>query len=107
VTLGKSGKKKTWDISYRWKELQANAWFEEFTDSDSGAWYRATDAASGLGGGYRSGTNIRGHVIKAAYSPYDSFTLGITYLNLEAIHENPIGSGSSISRLQVDALWKF
>lgn len=107
VTLGKSGKKKTWDISYRWKELQANAWYEEFTDSDSGAWYKSTDAASALGGGYRSGTNIRGHVIKAAYSPYDSFTLGITYLNMEAIHENPIGSGSSIGRLQVDALWKF
>lgn len=107
LTLGKSGKKKTWELSYRWKELQANSWYEEFTDSDSGAYYKATDAASGLGAGYRSGTNIRGHVVKASYSPYDAFTFGITYANLEAIHENPIGSGSSIGRLQIDAIWKF
>jgi len=107
ITFGKSGKRNTWDIGYRYKELQANAWYEEMVDSDSGAYYVSALPNSGLGSGYRSGTNVRGHVVKATYSPFDSFSLGVTYFMLDAIHENPIGSGSSIGRLQIDALWKF
>ena len=107
LTLGKSGKKKTWEVSYRWRELQANAWFEELVDSDTGAFYRTAITGSGRGGGYQAGTNVRGHVLRAAYSPYDSFTLGVTYFMMEAIHENPVTTGSSIGRLQVDAVLKF
>jgi len=105
LTFGKSGKRKTWDLSYRWKEIQANAWYEEVLDSDSGGFY--TTAPTGGGSGYRSGSNIRGHQIKAAYSPYDSFTLGVTYGSYDVIKENPVGSGSHIGRLQVDAVLKF
>ena len=114
ITFGKSGKRKTWDISYRFRELQANAWFEELVDSDSGAFYKSVSGADFLSTSgqatantFYAGTNVRGHVVKASYSPWDTFTFGLTYFDMDAIVESPIGSGSHIGRLQVDAIWKF
>lgn len=105
VVFGKAGKKGLWEIGYRWKELQADAWYEEVVDSDFGAVY----AVAPFGGstGYQSGTNVRGHIIKAAYSPYDSLTLGLTCFLTELINESPAGAESSAQRLQLDAVWKF
>lgn len=109
ITFGKSGKKKTWEIGYRWRELQGDAWFEELVDSDTGAFYGTGGFPnSGKGSaGYQAGTNVRAHIIKAAYSPYDSFTVGVSYFMTEAIKEVPVNTGSSIGRLQVDAILKF
>ena len=108
VTFGKAGKRKTWEIGYRWKVLEENAWFEELVDSDFGAYYATAPATSGKSGsGYQAGTNVRGHVIKAAYSPSDYLTFGISYFLANTINENPSGSGSRMGRLQVDAVLKF
>lgn len=105
VMFGKSGKKGLWDLSYKWKELQADVWYEELTDSDFGAFYEV--APVGGSAGYGAGTNLRGHVIRATYSPYDSLTLALTYYLADLINESPAGSDSGMSRLQVDATWKF
>ena len=107
--LGKSGKKGTWDISYTWKELGANAWWEEFTDSDFGAFYSAANspANSGANVGYGSGTNVKGHILKFSYSPYNSWTLSVKWFLTSLINRYPSTQDSSMSRLQVDANWKF
>jgi len=76
VTFGKSGKKKTWEVSYRYTALQSDAWFEEFTESDFGAFYEGTPV--GGKSGYGAGTNVRGHTIKAGYSFNDAVTLNLT-----------------------------
>jgi hypothetical protein len=107
VTFGKSGKKGTWEIAYRYKVLESDAWFEEVVDSDFGAYYGAGLANAGQGAGYRNGTNARGHIVKASYSPYDFLTLGLTYFFTEAISEVPANTDSAIQRLQVDAVVKF
>ena len=107
LTFGKAGKRKTWEVGYRWKVLESDAWYEELVDSDSGAFYASSFPNSNQRSGYRSGTNIRGHTFKAAYSPYDFLTLAATYYLFEAINEVPSGSGSSIGRLQLDASLKF
>jgi len=107
ITLGKSGKKGLWDLSYRYKYLEGDAWFEEFTDSDFGAIYASTSARSGGANGYIAGTNTRGHIVKASYSPADAFTLSVTGFFTELIQENPAGADSAVTRLQVDAVWKF
>lgn len=107
VTFGKSGKKGLWELSYRYKDLGGDAWYEEFTDSDFGAYYAGTFPNSGSGAGYGSGTNVRGHVVKASYSPFDAMTLGITYFRTHLIDEVPAGAKSDMTRLQVDAMWKF
>ncbi|MFA6545650.1 MAG: putative porin [Limisphaerales bacterium] len=105
MTLGKSGKKGTWDLTYKWKNLEANYWYEEVVDSDHGAWYAA--APTGGAAGYQAGTNIRGHYMRAAYSPYDSLTLACTYYLFDLI-DKPAGAPfSQAGRIQIDAAFKF
>lgn len=106
VTFGKSGKKGTWDVGYRYKYLESDAWYEELVDSDFGAFYGAAQANSGLGAGYGAGTNVKGHVFKVSYSPYNSIVLSATWIKSKLIEETT-GSDSDMNRVQVDALWKF
>lgn len=112
IFLGKSGKKRNWDISYRYKFLEADAWYEEFVDSDFGAFYPSTPASFGLGSGYRAGTNLKGHIARVSFSPAHSLTLGVTYFLVELLQEDAFATGTlddntKMGRLQVDALWKF
>ena len=105
ITFGKAGKKGLWEIGYRYKYLGANAWWEEVVDSDFGALYES--APPGGGSGYVAGTNVKGHIISAGYSPADAFTFNVKYFMTQLIRENPPGSDSDMGRLQVDANWKF
>lgn len=105
ITFGKAGKKGLWEVSYRYKYLEADAWYEELTDSDFGAFYQA--APVGGGTGYGSGTNVKGHVIKASYSPYNALTLSGTVFFTDLINESPIPSEGQATRIQLDAVLKF
>lgn len=109
IQLGKSGKKGTWDVSYTWKSLGANAWWEELVDSDFGAFYGDVNAPanSGSGIGYGSGTNVKGHVFKVSYSPYNAWTFSVKWFLTSMINRYPANADNSMSRLQVDANWKF
>jgi hypothetical protein len=107
VTFGKAGKKGLWEVSYRYKYLGGDAWYEELVDSDFGGFYQGTFPNSGSGSGYGSGTNVRGHIAKASYSPFDALQLNITYFRTILINEIPASSNSDMTRLQVDAVWKF
>jgi hypothetical protein len=107
MTLGKSGKKGTWDVTYKWKWLESNYMFEEMVDSDHGAWYQTSPFTGGGGTGYGAGTNLRGHYMRAAYSPYDSLTLSVNYY-LFGLVDKPAGALSSkAGRIQIDAAFKF
>jgi hypothetical protein len=110
VQLGKAGKKHQWEVSYRWKTIESDAWYEEVMDGDFGAYYEQqlpNAGFTGTGAGFGSGTNIRGHVFRAAYSPNDSLTLLFAYYLTKLIDESPAGSNSRAGRLQASALWKF
>ena len=115
VFLGKSGKKGTWELSYRYKKLEADAWYEEFVDSDFGAYRQVGLANSGASGGYRAGTGNEGHIVKFAYSPSDAFTIGATWFYVFMIDEPNVVStptqkldkDSAQHRVQLDATWKF
>lgn len=109
VTFGKAGKRKTWEVGYTYKYLGANAWWEELVDSDFGAFYAAKNSPpnSGMNVGYGAGTNVKGHIVRFAYSPADSLTLSVKWFLTDLITAYPGGSKSGMSRLQVDAQWKF
>jgi hypothetical protein len=113
VQFGKAGKRKTWEVSYRWKVLEGDAWWEELTDSDFGAYYQngltapPPPAARSANSGYFAGTNVRGHVVKAGYSPFDSLQFNVTWFRTELIEEQKLDSDSMMNRLQVDAVLKF
>ena len=104
ITFGKAGKKGLWDIGYRWKHLEADAWYEEVVDSDFGGLY---PPPAGGRATYGAGTNVEGHMVRANYSLFDSLTLGVTYFLAEAIAGLPEGYDESVGRLQVDAVWRF
>ena len=99
VTFGKSGKKGLWDVGYRWKHLESDAWYEEMVDSDTAALFPGVTA--------RAGTNIEGHVFRARYSPYDSLTIGVTYFLMERITGVTRELDEELNRVLVDAMWKF
>lgn len=105
IVFGKSGKKGTWDISCQYRSLEGDAWYEEFTESDFGANY--ITAPVGGKSGYRYGTNVRGHIIKAQWSPYDALTLTAQYFLTELIDGCQPGNKSGAGRLQLDAALKF
>ena len=79
ITLGKSGKKGTWDLSYRYQRLEADAWWDQIVDDDNAAAFpTSTPRRAGLAGG----TNIKGHLVKFNYSISDSLTFSFTcYMN--------------------------
>lgn len=104
--FGKAGKKDTWELTYRYRYLGADAMYEELPDDDFGAYYSAGLAGSGKGAGYGGGTNVRGHTVKASYSPYDALLLSVTYFRSDLIHD-AAGGDSDTGRLFVDATWKF
>lgn len=118
VSFGKPGKRRTWELAYKYKYLEGDAWYEEFVDSDFGAYYAKTPGLSGNTkagwgkegkGGYGAGTNVKGHLIKASYSPYDALTLTLSYALSDLVdNENhQYGNSDTIGRLQVDAVLKF
>ncbi|MGH8244893.1 MAG: putative porin, partial [Gammaproteobacteria bacterium] len=75
LTVGKAGKRKTWQLDYRYTHLEADAWYEEFVESDFGAYY--VTAPPGGNTSYRSGTNVEGFWFKFSVSPSDSVTLSV------------------------------
>ena len=106
IMIGKSGKKGTWDLSWRYRFVESDATYEEFIESDFGAFY-----PSG-GGGYRPGTNLKGHVVKLNYSPAHALTFGISYYLVELLQEDAFVGATQddntlTGRLLVDAIWKF
>lgn len=107
ITFGKAGKKGLWEVAYKFKYVGGDSWYEEFGDSDFGAYYAGTFPNSGASANYGAGTNLRGHVAKISYSPFDALTLSTTYFRAGLINEFPAGSNSDMSRLIVDAMWKF
>ena len=83
--------------------------YDQLVDDDSGAYYQTAPTAGAVG--YFSGTNIKGHMIKANYSITDALTLTFScYLN-QLISPNlnaPLGEpNNSAMHLMADMTWKF
>lgn len=110
--FGRPGRRRTWELSYRYKYLEADAWYEEMVDSDFGAYYEATPGGWAYRSGrpsYGAGTNAKGHVLRASLSPADALTLSVTYA-LTDLASNPgrdYGTSDTIGRLLLDAVWRF
>ena len=112
ITFGKSGKKHTWDLSYRYEYLESDAWYDQLCDDDNVAFYKNT--TPGGASGYIGGTNIKGHFIKFNYSLTDSLTFSTTcYLN-SLINPSQITGATTTAEPQsnvmhffADIIWKF
>lgn len=90
---------------YRYRVAEADCWYEELIDSDSGAYYQSAPAGGSVG--YGGGTNVRGHIFAGNYALTDYALVGFTYYSTRLINENPVGSDSRMGRLQVNTIIKF
>jgi hypothetical protein len=116
ITFGKAGTKGTWDISYRYEYIEADAWYDQVVDDDNVAYYQNAPigAPAGSGTGMYGGTNVKGHLIRADYSFTDSLTFTFTcYIN-QLINPNlntfPNSGGepqSNALHVMADLMWKF
>ena len=110
VTLGKSGKKGTWDVSYRYQYLEADAWYDQLVDDDNSAFYVASPGA-GQKSGVMGGTNVKGHLVKFNYSITDSLVFSTTcYVNSlinVPTHSPTVNPESDEIHFMADLMWKF
>jgi hypothetical protein len=128
ITFGKSGKKGTWDITYRYEYLEADAWYDQMVDDDNAAFYSnqvngAPNLSSSASGapiplGVYGGTNIKGHLVKFNYSITDALTFSMTCyvndlikpgLNIQNV---TFGTGpgqpqNNMIHVMADIMWKF
>ena len=90
LKLGKSKAPHTWEIAYRYQDLEADALYGAVTDADFAA----------------GRTDNRGHVIQAAYAPYKNTKLGLKYfITKYGNHSSSINK--DYNRLQLDLALKF
>jgi len=103
ATAGKSGKRGTWDLSYRYQKLDANAWWDQLVDDDNIATFPTSTTAGTAAGG----TNIKGHLAKFNYSIFDSLTFTFTAYGNTLIHDPVVGAKTGALHVMADLMWKF
>ncbi|MDH5275750.1 MAG: putative porin [Gammaproteobacteria bacterium] len=89
LLAGAAKAKGTWEASYAYQDLEADAVFGALTDSD-------------FGGG---GTDNSGHVLRGAYALSDKWNLAFSYF-INTIDENT-GTEQDYDRLQLDMNFKY
>jgi hypothetical protein len=103
VTLGKSGKKGAWDISYRYQKLDSDAWWDQVVDDDNIATVPTSLTTAVVTGG----TNIKGHLVKFNYSLTDALTFTFTcYVNDLINNPFPLVKTDAL-HVMADMMWKF
>jgi hypothetical protein len=110
ATLGKSGHKGTWDISYRYEYLEADAWYDQLVDDDMVAFYQNANAANNVTIGAFGGTNVKGHLVKFNYSITDYLTLTLTGYLTSLVSQHVTGvaePNSEVAHVMADLMWKF
>ncbi len=104
VTFGQAAKKGTWDVSYRYQSLDANAWYAQIVDDDNVVFGNSS-------GSFPGGTNIKGHLFKADYALTDALTFSFTcYVNSmigNTITTPAAGASSKAVHAMADVMWKF
>lgn len=88
--LGKAKNPGSWEVGYTYQDLEADAVFATFTDSD-------------FGGG---GTDVKGHKLKLAYAFDKGTTVSATYF-INEYGEFTRGGEIDYNRLQMDVKFKF
>ncbi len=89
--IGKAGTAKGWEVAYFYKYIEADATVADAADSDFGD----------------GGTNRKGHIMWAAYSPFDYLTLQAKYFQTKNIDPTISGSLGSMDRVQIDTVIKW
>jgi Putative porin len=107
LTLGKSGKKGTWDLAYRYQRLEAGAWWDQIVDDDNIAFYPISSTFGTTSVAAAGGADIKGHLVKFDYMIFDALTFSFTcYINDLVINPVPSQKTDAIHAM-ADLMWKF
>jgi len=108
ITFGKAGVHKTWELTYRYEYLQADAWYDQMVDDDNGVYYQ--NAPAGNAAGYFGGTNVKGHYLKLTYALTDSVSFACSAFINDMVNGVPTGASQpkpATLRVFADLMWKF
>lgn len=108
-TLGKAGKRRGWELTYRYQRLEADAWFDALVDDDNGGYYNTGNpqlAGSGKANGWFGGTNVRGHLFQTTYSFTEFLNFTFTYYLNDLIIRAP-GERTEAGHFMADLMWKY
>ena len=103
--IGKAGRKGTWEINYKYRWLEGDAWWEEIVDNDAFGVYgnRSLYGQKGV----HWGTNLRSHILSVTYAPTDFLLISVRYYHNGLIDPVPAGYPSENNRFLADVTWKF
>ena len=104
-SIGKAGKRGTWELNYKFRWLEGDAWWDSIVDDDTFAAYGVTSIYGTEG--VHSGTNLRSHIVSLQYCPRDFLLIGVRYYHNALIQTVPNGYPSADNRFLVDMVWKF
>ncbi|MCP4375381.1 MAG: hypothetical protein GY794_04290 [bacterium] len=93
VKVGKNKKQGDWSFGYQFKYIERNATVAGLNDADFG-----TPAGNG--------TNVQGHVFKAAYNLTDFLTAGAAFFLVQPI-EGSNARDENDFLMQFDLIWKL
>jgi len=89
--IGRARKARSWEAAYFYKWVETDATVADIADSDFGD----------------GGTNRRGHILWAGYSPRDWIQFRVRYFYTQVIDENLTPGTDDINRTQVDLALRF
>jgi hypothetical protein len=111
VTFGKTGKKHTWDLNYRYEYLEADAWYDQMADDDNAVYYQTASPGGSVLSGLAGGTNVKGHRVQLDYSITDALTFTLTGYVTELVNGTVPGNvnepNSTAVHVMADLMWKF
>ena len=103
VKYGSAKKAGQWEAGIEYRELEANSVYDDYSDSDFGAYGTGSNA-----GQYYNGTDVEGIVLKSKYNLYDNVQLGFTWYRTENNDaDGSIENPNENDRFQFDAVFKF
>ena len=103
VKFGSAKKAGQWEAGIEYRELEANSVYDDYSDSDFGAYGTGSNA-----GQYYNGTDVEGIVLKSKYNLYDNVQLGFTWYRTENNDaDGSIENPNENDRFQFDAVFKF
>ena len=109
INIGRAGRRKTWEIYYRYQRLEADSWFDAMVDDDNGAFYAPGNpqlAGTGKASGWFGGTNVKGHLVQFTYSFTDYMNFTFTWYLNDLIIGAP-GQSDRAGHFMTDLMWRF
>lgn len=99
IKYGKAKAPGTWEAKIEYRSLEANAAWDEMTDSDFGS------IGAKAANEYKNGTNTKGTIVQAKYQIYSNVQFAATWFHTKS--ENGSFDDENNNRLQLDLIFKF